>query len=113
MVFAANGETARARKLAGELSSELLSERQAYGRMIEGEIALASGDYRAAIKSFTDANNLVNTWIGHFGLGRAYLAEKLFTEADSEFDLCIKRRGEALALFLDESPTSGYFPQVY
>ena len=36
-----------------------------------------------------------------------------FTEADSEFDRCIKRRGEALALFLDEVPTYGYFPPVY
>jgi hypothetical protein len=25
----------------------------------------------------------------------------------------MKRRGEALALFLDESPTYGYFPEVY
>jgi hypothetical protein len=35
------------------------------------------------------------------------------TEADSEFDRCIKRRGEALSLFLDQSPTYGYFPSVY
>ena len=37
----------------------------------------------------------------------------LFTQADSEFDRCIKRRGETLALFLDEEPTYGYFPSVY
>ncbi len=36
-----------------------------------------------------------------------------FTEADSEFDRCIKRRGETLALFLDEVPTYSYFPAVY
>jgi hypothetical protein len=36
-----------------------------------------------------------------------------FPEADSEFDECIKRRGEALAVFLDLSPTYGYFPLVY
>ena len=30
-----------------------------------------------------------------------------------EFDRCLKRRGEALALFLDEEPTFGYFPTVY
>ena len=36
-----------------------------------------------------------------------------FTQADSEFDRCIKRRGEALSLFLDEEPTYGYFPPVY
>ena len=34
-------------------------------------------------------------------------------EGDSEFDRCIKRRGEALALFLDEEPTYGYLPFVY
>ncbi len=44
---------------------------------------------------------------------QAYLEAGAFTEADSEFDRCIKRRGEALALFLDEVPTYGYFPPVY
>ena len=37
----------------------------------------------------------------------------MFTQADSEFDRCIKRRGEALSLFLDEEPTYGYFPAAY
>jgi TolA-binding protein len=55
----------------------------------------------------------LDTWIGRFGLGKAYLEAGAFTEADSEFDRCIKRKGEALSLFLDESPTSSYFPQVY
>jgi hypothetical protein len=36
-----------------------------------------------------------------------------FLSADSEFDRCIKRRGEVLALFLDEEPTYGYLPPVY
>src|SRR5262249_49820635 len=56
---------------------------------------------------------LLDTWISHFDLGRAYLQSKLFLEADGEFDRCIQRRGEALALFLDESPTYGFFPSVY
>jgi hypothetical protein len=58
------------------------------------------------------ANNVLDTWIGRFDLGRAYLQQGKFTEADAEFDLCLKRRGEALALFLD-LPTYGYFPPVY
>ena len=61
----------------------------------------------------TEANALLDTWIGHFDLGRAYLEAGAFTQADSEFDRCIKRRGEALSLFLDEEPTYGYFPPVY
>ena len=62
---------------------------------------------------FTEANALLDTWIGRLELGRAYLEAGAFTQADSEFDRCIKRRGEALSLFLDEEPTYGYVPQVY
>jgi eukaryotic-like serine/threonine-protein kinase len=111
--YVALGETAPAKELAAGLASELPLEPQAYGKLIEGEIALKSGDSRAAISSFTQANNILDTWIGRFDLGQAYLEAGAFTEADSEFDRCVKRRGEALALFLDEMPTYGYFPPVY
>ena len=76
----------------------------------EGHTALKNGDARQAVKPFTDANEILDTWVGHFDLGRAYLADRRFTQADSEFDRCIKRRGEALSLFLDEEPTYGFFP---
>ncbi len=33
-----------------------------------------------------------------------------FTEADTELDACMKRRGEVTALFLDDVPTWRYFP---
>jgi tetratricopeptide (TPR) repeat protein len=103
----------RARTLAASLASELQAEPQAYAKIIDGEITLKRGDARQAAKSFTDANTLLDTWIGHFDLGRAYLEIGAFTQADSEFERCIKRRGEALSLFLDEEPTYGYFPPVY
>jgi len=111
--FVALGETAKAKELAAGLSSELPLGPQAYGKLIEGEIALKNGDSRGAISSFTQANGILDTWIGRFDLGQAYLEAGAFTEADSEFDRCVKRRGEALALFLDEVPTYGYFPPVY
>jgi hypothetical protein len=62
---------------------------------------------------FTAANQLVDTWIGRFELGRAYLEAGMFVEADSEFDRCIKRRGEALEIFQDSTPTFAYFPPIY
>lgn len=111
--FAQTGATAKAREMAASLASELQAEPQAYGKLVEGEIALKSGNAREAIKAFTDANNLLNTWFGHFDLGRAYLQAEAFTEADSEFDLCMKRRGEAILIYLDDVPTYGYFPAVY
>ena len=55
---------------------------------------------------------MLDTWLGHFNLGRAYLEAGEFVQADSEFDLCITRRGEALNL-MDEGPTYGVFPIVY
>jgi hypothetical protein len=112
-VFAAAGQAARARAMAATLASELQAEPQAYAKLIQGEGALSAGDPRGAIKAFTEANNLLDTWIGRFDLGRAYLEAGAFAEADSEFDRCVKRRGEALSVFLNESPTYGYFPQVY
>ena len=76
-------------------------------------MALRNGDPRGAIKALTEATALLDTWIGRFDLGRAYLEAGMFPQADSEFDRCIKRRGEALSLFLDEEPTFGFFPPVY
>ena len=111
-ILAEAGEVGKARALAAALGRELQAEPQAYGRIVEGNAALASGDPRAAIKAFSEATALVDTWIGRFDLGRAYLAAGAFTQADSEFDRCLKRRGEALSLLLDEEPTYAYFPQV-
>lgn len=65
------------------------------------------------IKSFHEAQSAVDTWIGHLALGRAYLEAGQFTEAHSEFELCLTRRGEAASLFLDDLPTLRYLPQVY
>jgi serine/threonine protein kinase/tetratricopeptide (TPR) repeat protein len=112
-IYAAFGESANARELATSLSPAIELEPQAYGKLIEGEIALRNGDGAGAVKLFIDGNGLLDTWIGHFDLGRAYLATGAFPQADSEFDLCLKRKGEALALFLDATPTFAYFPVLY
>ena len=112
-VFAEAGDKARAQKMADSLAKETDIEPQAYAKIIAGKLALKQGDSRLAIKDITDANNLLDTWIGRFELGRAYLAAGQFTEADSEFDRCIKRRGEALELLMDNTVTYGYLPYVY
>jgi tetratricopeptide (TPR) repeat protein len=103
----------KARPLIAGLASEIQAEPQAYAKIVEGDAFLKSGDPRQAIKVLIEANELMDTWIGHFDLGRAYLEAGQFAQADSEFDRCIKRRGEALSLFLDEEPTYAYFPPVY
>lgn len=107
------GEIAKAQKIADGLSADAQPETQAYGKIILGDLALQRGGNSDAAKAFTDANQLVDTWIGRFELARAYLAAGKFVEADSEFDRCMKRRGEALEIFQDSVPTYASFPLVY
>ncbi len=84
-----------------------------YAKISEGEVVLKDGDPREAITLLTEANDLLDTWLGHFDLGRAYLEAGGYLQAEGEFDRCLTRRGEALSLFLDEEPTYGHFPPVY
>ena len=107
------GEIAKTQKLADGLASEVQPETQAYAKIIDGDLALRRGDKNEAIKMFSDANQLLDTWIGRFELGHAYLEAGQFVEADSEFDRCIKRRGEALEIFQDNVPTFAYLPPTY
>jgi tetratricopeptide (TPR) repeat protein len=105
------GEASKASALADRLAPELSAEAQADAKLIKGEAALKAKDARKAIQLFTEANKVLDTWMGRFDLGRAYLEAGLYVEADSEFDRCIKTRGEALELY--DGPTYGYFPPVY
>lgn len=112
-IFVEADQSAKAKPLIAGLAAERLAEPQAYAKIVEGNAFAKAGDHAQAIKALTDANKLLDTWIGHFDLGRAYLDAGEFLQADSEFDRCIKRKGEALALFLDEEPTYAYLPPVY
>jgi eukaryotic-like serine/threonine-protein kinase len=85
---------------------------QAYAKITLGEGALKAHDPKKALQFLTEAKNLVDIWLVHLDLGRAYLEARAFAEADSEFDVCIKRRGEALELFTDDMPTYSYLPSV-
>jgi tetratricopeptide (TPR) repeat protein len=106
-------EIVEARQLAGGLASEIYAEPQAYSKLIQGEAELKSHNPNQAIQLFTGAKDLLDTWIGRFDLGRAYLEAGAFGEADSEFDRCLKRRGEVLELFMDDMPTYSLLPPVY
>jgi eukaryotic-like serine/threonine-protein kinase len=112
-IFALAGEAQHAREQASSLGLQLHAEPQAYAKIIEGNIFLESGNAPSAIAALTEANKLLDTWIGRFDLGRAYLEAKQYLEADAEFDRCFRRVGEAMALFIDTVPTYGYFPPTY
>ena len=107
------GAPERARPQIASLSQELNPEPRALAKVLEGLIALKS-DPRRAMTVLREANELFDTWIGQFELGRASLAAGATTQADSAFDVCLNaRHGEALSLFVDEDPTYAYIAPAY
>ena len=60
-----------------------------------------------------EAQKLADSWLVHRELGLIYLRGGKYVEAEAEFEKCISRRGEAAALFLDDKPSYGYFPEIY
>lgn len=111
--FIALGDESKALSLAKQLANQFQADPQAYAKLIQGEALLKRGKAREAVDVFQQAERLADTWLGRFDLGLAYLEAGAFTEADSEFESCMKRRGEAASVFLDEEPTYRLFPLVY
>lgn len=112
-IYLAVDREAKALQLAEQLARRLENDPQAYAKLIEGEAQLARGKAVEAAKLFKESQKFADTWLGRLDSARAYLELGSFTEAYSELETCLRRRGEATAVFLDESPTYHFFPPVY
>jgi len=107
------GHREEAQTLAAELGSRLQAEPRACALLIEGELAMARKNIPEAMNLFQQAQGLLDTWLGRFNLGRAYIEAGAFAEAHSEFEWCLKHRGEATSVFFDDFPSYRYFPPVH
>ncbi|MFC2157608.1 protein kinase [Acidobacteriota bacterium] len=96
--------------IAAALEQKLEDDPQAYAKLIRARIALKSGQFANAITLIIEAQNKVDTWLGHFLKGQAFIEGKDGIAAGSEFDLCYKRRGEAMFVHFNDLPTSFYLP---
>jgi serine/threonine protein kinase/tetratricopeptide (TPR) repeat protein len=102
------GAVEEAARVGAELDGRLEAQPRAYGRVVAAQIALRGGRRVEAVDALREALKLADLWIARFYLGRAYLEAGYFAEALSEFELCLKRRGEGYAMFLDDVPTTRY-----
>jgi serine/threonine protein kinase/tetratricopeptide (TPR) repeat protein len=112
-IFIQADQEDKARDLAGELQKNIEPLNRAYSKMIGGELSLKRGDVSGAIDLFQEAQNLVDIWLSHFMLGRAYLEANAFSQAYSEFNICLKRRGEVSSVYFNDLPTYRYLPPLY
>jgi tetratricopeptide (TPR) repeat protein/predicted Ser/Thr protein kinase len=107
-IYLAAGRSREARELAAALEGELQPRTRAYGRLIAGEIARRGGRRADAVSAFREAQQFADVWMRRFNLGVAYIEAGHFAEALSELEICLKRQGEATAVFLDDVPTFRY-----
>ncbi len=113
LIYLELGRVDKADSVASELNKLLESEPRAYSKIIQGEIAKKQGDIPKALEFFNESQQLLDTWLVHLSLGKAYLEAKAFTKAHSEFEICLKRRGETASVFFNDYPSFFYFPQVH
>ena len=113
LLYLKHGRVDKARSIAVELSQQVQTQRRAYGAMILGIIDSQAGKHIEALDKFSTAINLADFWLIRFYLGQVYLAAGSDVEALDEFEICMTRRGEASALFLDDLPTWRYVAPLY
>lgn len=106
------GEITQVKAIAAQLSQQLQPQSRAYSKMLEGLLALREQKPVEAIDALKAAVGLADLWLVRYNLGEAYLAAGYPAEAKSEFEATVKRRGEASALFLDDTPTYRYYAPV-
>jgi tetratricopeptide (TPR) repeat protein len=102
------GKKDQAEELAADLDNQLQTQSRAYARIIDGNVALLNRRRATAIDAFRDAIKRADFWMGRFDMGVTYVEAEKWVEALSELGACEKRRGEATAIFLDDSPTLRY-----
>ncbi|HEX4782766.1 MAG TPA: protein kinase [Candidatus Sulfotelmatobacter sp.] len=112
-VYIMAGDLAQAGALGAELSKQLEFTPQAFGKLIDGDIQLSRGNARQAVQLFRESERLSDSWLAHFDLARAYIAAEAYTDATTELETCLRRRGEATDIYIDEQQTFRYFPATY
>jgi superkiller protein 3 len=103
------GKPERGDALAAELDQKLDQLSQMCAKLLAGEADLKRNAARAAIDNFNASQKILDTWLGRDGLGRAYLTANAFPEAQTEFDVCLTKKGEATTVLVDDIPTYRLF----
>ncbi len=112
-VYAEAEQPAKAMAMASRLRQNVAAEPQSYAKLLEAEVELRRGNAAQSVSLANEAQRLTDSWLARFDSGRAYLEAGSFTEAHDDLEACLKRRGEATAVFLDDVPTYRLFPPVY
>ena len=102
------GQSAEAEKISQALQAQFEPHRRAYGKLVEGQIAVRERRTIDAIEAFRAGLKLSDLWLLRLNLGILNVEAGRHAEALSDLELCQKRLGEAAAVFLDDVPSFRY-----
>ena len=109
LLYVELGDTESAAEIATTLGQELQPNSRSYSLVIKGAIATKEGRHADAVDALRSAIALTDSWLLRYYLGRAYFEAGKHVEAIGEFEICMQRKGETSALFLDDDePTWRY-----
>ncbi len=74
---------------------------------------MKQGKIPEVVGLFQEAQIILDTWLGRFALGRAFLELEAYPDAYSELDACLNHRGEATSIFFDGVPSYHVLPPIY
>ncbi len=112
-LLAQAGRAEEARALGAELGGRVPNQSRAYAAIVEAQLALEKRKVPDAIEALRRSIRLADLWLARFRLGVADVSAGLFAQGVQELEDCLKRRGEATAVFLDDQPSFRYLPPVY
>jgi len=102
------GRRGDAQAIAQELSKQFQRRGRAYGEIVEAELARAAGNHVQAAEAFARGAKLSDLWLGRFLLAQNYIEAGQHPLAQAELTIVERRRLEASAAFLDDTPTYRY-----
>ena len=111
----AAGAADKAAAIAESMAQALPTQTRSYGELLIGAAALHRKRHAEAIDATRRAVKLHDSWAGHALLAEIYTAAGggYNVQAQDEWGLCIKRRGEATDVFFADTSTLRYLPPAY
>ena len=107
-VLSKAGRTGEARAIADELAKQFQPRSRAYSAIVQAEIFRASGRLVEGVDSLVAAQKHADLWLGRFVLGVINVEAGRYAAALGELNQCVKRQGEATAVFFDDVPSFRY-----
>ena len=106
----AAGKTAGIAEIARAWSTSAETDRRMFGKLLDGDLALAARRWQDAIDAYAEASRIATSWLVHARLGSANLAAGKLADAQRELAWCIDHRGQGAILL---GPSLALLPEVY